>query len=136
MAETIKKSPRKYRNIDFFQILKYRLPAPGKVSIMHRVSGVLLFLSLPFSLYLFEQSLTSEISFSVLKGLASHWLAKCVFLLLSWAFLFHFVAGLRHLLMDVHVISTKLVAVKSAKTVLFVSTLLTVVVALKLFGVF
>ncbi len=136
MAETIKKSPRKYRNIDFFQILKYRLPAPGKVSIMHRVSGVLLFLSLPLSLYLFEQSLTSEISFSVLKGLASHWLAKCVFLALSWAFLFHFVAGLRHLLMDVHVISTKLVAVKSAKTVLLVSTLLTIVVALKLFGVF
>ncbi len=136
MAETIKKPPRKFRNIDFFQILKYRMPAPARVSITHRVSGALLFLSLPFTLYLFEQSLTSEISFSVLKGLASHWFAKCLFLLLSWAFLFHFVAGLRHLLMDVHVISTKSVAVKSAKTVLFVTTLLTLVVALKLFGVF
>ncbi len=136
MAEAIKKPQRKFRNISFFQILKYRLPATGKVSILHRASGALLFLSLPFLLYLFEQSLSSEISFNVLKGLASHLLAKFIFLLLAWAFLFHFLAGLRHLLMDLHVGSTRCVAVRTARTVMVGSVLLTIVVALKLFGVF
>ena len=59
-----RKARPQFRNIHISQILQYRLPAPGIVSILHRVSGALMFLlGLPFALYLFEQSITSEISF-------------------------------------------------------------------------
>ncbi len=49
-----------YRNIHVGQLVAYRLPAAGWVSILHRISGALLFLALPFLLYLFDRSLTSE----------------------------------------------------------------------------
>ncbi|EKS70544.1 succinate dehydrogenase, cytochrome b556 subunit, partial [Burkholderia sp. SJ98] len=61
VAEALKKPRPEYRNIGIGQIAKYRLPLAGKVSILHRVSGLLLFVCLPFILYLLDQSLTSEI---------------------------------------------------------------------------
>ncbi len=100
MAEVLKKPRPEYRNIGIAQILKYRLPLAGRVSILHRASGLILFLLLPFALYLFEQSLTSEITFDTLKGIASNIIVKLIVLVLSWAFLFHFCAGVRHLVMD------------------------------------
>lgn len=126
-----------FRNIHVSQIAKYRLPLAGIVSILHRVSGALMFLvGLPFVLYLFQQSLTSEISFESYQTIVSHWFAKIVILGISWAYLHHFCAGVRYLVLDLHVGVEKDASRKSASAVLVVSLLLTLVVALKLFGVF
>lgn len=91
---------------------------------------------LPFILYLFDLSITSEISFAYLAGFASHWFVKLLILALSWAYLHHFCAGVRHLAMDMHMGLSKESAGKSARSVLFVSVPLAVLVAFKLFGGF
>ena len=93
-----------------------------------------MFLLLPFILYLFDLSITSEISFAYLAGFASHWFVKLLILALSWAYLHHFCAGVRHLVMDAHIGLSKEGAAKSARSVFFVSVPLAVLVALKLFG--
>lgn len=136
MSEAAKKSRPQYSNIHITQLVNYRLPLSGLVSILHRVSGFLMFLLLPFVLYLLERSITSEISFDYLRGFASHWFVKLVILALSWAYLHHFIAGIRHLFMDMHVGLSKEGSRNSATTVLAMSLVLTLAVALKLFGVF
>ena len=136
MPEAVKKPRPEFRNIGVAQLAGYRLPLAGKVSILHRLSGGLLFLLLPFALYLFEQSLTSEISFQTLKDFFAHAIVKLIILVLAWAFSFHFFAGLRFLLADTHRFVSKEGGRSTAVVVLVLSTLLTIVIALKLFGVF
>ena len=137
MAEAVKKPRPEFRNIGIGQILTaYRLPLAGRVSILHRVSGGLLFVFLPFLLYLFDQSLTSELSFEVFKGFLSNIIIKLITLVLAWAFLFHFCAGIRHLVMDMHYAVSKEGGKQTSIVVLVVSSLLTIVFALKLFGAF
>jgi succinate dehydrogenase / fumarate reductase cytochrome b subunit len=138
MAEAVKKPRPEFRNIGIGQILTaYRLPLAGRVSILHRVSGGLLFVFLPFLLYLFDQSLTSELSFDVFKGFLSNIIVKLITLVLAWAFLFHFCAGIRHLVMDTnHGAVTKEKGKQTSIIVLVVSSLLTIAFALKLFGAF
>ena len=136
MAEALKKPKPEYRNIGLAQLATYRLPLAGKVSILHRISGLLLFVSLPFLLYLLDQSLTSEISFDTFKGVLSYPLIKIIVLVLAWAFMFHFCAGIRFLLLDTHRAVSKEGGKQTSIVVLAVSSLLTVVVALKLFGAF
>lgn len=125
-----------FRNIHITQLASYRLPLAGLISILHRVSGAILFLLLPFVLYLLEQSLRSEISFEYFKGITSGWLVKCILLGLSWAYLHHFCAGVRHLFMDMHIGIEKDSARHSSVVVLAVSLSLAALVALKLLGVF
>ena len=91
------KSRPEFRNIHVTQILHYKLPPPGMVSILHRMSGAVLFLALPLILWLFDLSLMSELSFERLVEIGSHWLVKLVLLGLIWAFVHHLVAGLRYL---------------------------------------
>ena len=129
-------TPKRFTNIHVTDILRYRLPAAGFVSILHRISGALMFLLLPFILYLFDLSITSEISFAYLAGFASHWFVKLLILAISWAYLHHFCAGVRHLVMDAHIGLSKEGAAKSARSVFLVSVPLTALVALKLFGGF
>ncbi|MGF6773885.1 succinate dehydrogenase / fumarate reductase cytochrome b subunit [Paraburkholderia sp. GAS199] len=138
MAEAVKKPRPEFRNIGIGQILTaYRLPLAGRVSILHRVSGGLLFVFLPFLLYLFDQSLTSELSFEVFKGFLSNIVVKLITLVLAWAFLFHFCAGVRHLVMDTnHNAVTKEKGKSTSIVVLVVSSLLTLAFAAKLFGAF
>ena len=137
MAEAAKKPRPEYRNIGLGQILfAYRLPLAGRVSIGHRISGVLLFLFLPFLLFLFDQSLTSELSFEVFKGFLSNIIIKLIVLVLGWAFLFHFCAGVRHLFMDVHFGLDKDTARRTSLAVFVISLPLAALVGLKLFGVF
>ena len=102
---------------------------------MHRISGALMFLMLPFVLFLFDKSITSEISFEFFRGYVSHPLVKLAILALSWAYLHHFIAGIRHLVMDMHIGLSKHETVKSAWVVLIISGVLTLLVAMKLFGV-
>ena len=102
MTEAVKKPRPEYRNIGIGDItLKYRMPIAARLSILHRVSGALLFLFLPFLLFLFSQILTSELSFEVFRAFLSNIVVKLIVLVLAWAFLFHFCAGVRHLVMDV-----------------------------------
>jgi succinate dehydrogenase / fumarate reductase cytochrome b subunit len=136
MSEAVKKERRQFGVMSFAQAVQYRLPLAGFVSIFHRASGALMFLLLPFILFLLDKSLTSEISFEYLKGFTSHWFVKLVLLALAWGFLHHFCAGVRHLLMDVHMGLDKDSARKSAVGVFAVSLSLTALVALKLFGAF
>ncbi|HVL59455.1 MAG TPA: succinate dehydrogenase, cytochrome b556 subunit [Burkholderiaceae bacterium] len=137
MAELAGKSRPQFRNIHVTQILAYRLPPAGVVSILHRISGALLFLiGIPFALYLFQLSVTSEISFESYRAIVSHWFAKLVLLALIWAIVHHALAGLRHLFTDAHFWLDLAPARVSAIAVLVASVLLTAVLGLRLFGVF
>lgn len=139
MSEAVnnaRKERPQIRNIHITDIVRYRLPMPGMVSIMHRISGAVLFLALPFLLYLFELSIRSEISFAEFGGVISHPFAKLVLVVLAWGYLQHFFAGIRHLVMDTHIGLDKQSARKSAAVVLGLTAITTLLVALKLFGVF
>lgn len=136
MAEAVRKPRPEFRNIGIGQIVTYRLPLAGRVSILHRVSGALLFVFLPFLLYLFDRSLTSELSFEVFKQFLSNIVVKLITLVLAWAFLFHFCAGVRHLLMDMHHSVSKEGGRQTSLVVFVVSSVLTIAFALKLFGAF
>jgi succinate dehydrogenase / fumarate reductase cytochrome b subunit len=132
-----RKARPQYRNIGVSQILSYRLPVAGIVSILHRISGALLFLfGIPFLLYLLQQSLTSELSFMNYSAIVGSVLGKLVLLVLGWAFLHHAIAGIRYLLLDRHVGIEKASSHLSAQIALGVSLLLTLLFALKLFGAF
>lgn len=127
----------RFRNIDVGQIVQYRLPPAGIVSILHRVSGALMFLlGLPLVLFLFQASLGSSASFGGLVAFAAHPLGKLVLLGVIWCYLHHFCAGIRYLLLDLHIGTTKEQARSSALSVLAVSLALTLLCALKLFGAF
>jgi succinate dehydrogenase / fumarate reductase cytochrome b subunit len=136
MSELTQVDRKVYRNLSLSQLLIYRLPLAGKLSILHRISGAALFLFLPFLLYLFRKSLTSEISFHLFRNIVGLWYVKIVILGLTWAFLHHLIAGVRYLVMDLHVGLDKDVAFKSSIVVFAISLPLTLLVALKLFGAF
>jgi len=140
MSEAVKelaKSDRpQFRNIHVTQLANYRLPLAGLVSILHRISGLFMFLLLPFILFLLDRSLTSESTFEYFRILTSGWFIKLVILALSWSYLHHFCAGVRHLVMDMHIGLDKDAARQSSVVVLAVSLVLAVLVALKLFGAF
>lgn len=125
-----------HRNIHISQIVAYRLPPSGIVSILHRISGALLFLLLPFVLWLFDKSLTSTISFDTMKSVVSNFFVKIVLLAIIWAYLHHFVAGIRHLFLDVHIGVEKVSGQQTALAVLVVSLVLWLAFALKTFGAF
>jgi succinate dehydrogenase / fumarate reductase cytochrome b subunit len=142
MADIPKARPV-YRNIHVSQIMKYRLPPAGIVSILHRISGALMFVLLPFIVWLFDTSLTSEISYDRFTsafvagiGFVPAFFVKLVVLALLWAYLHHFIAGVRHLWMDM----THSVAIaqgrNSAIFTLATSLVLTVVLGAKLFGLY
>jgi succinate dehydrogenase / fumarate reductase cytochrome b subunit len=83
-------------------LMSIRFPMPAIVSILHRMSGVVLFLLIPFVLWLLDNSLSSQSSFQTLRDNLSTPLAKCIVWLFLAPFLYHFVAGMRHLLMDLN----------------------------------
>jgi succinate dehydrogenase / fumarate reductase cytochrome b subunit len=112
------------------------MPLAAYISILHRISGFVIFLMLPVLLYLLDQSLLSEDTYMYLKGFLEPWYAKVVLLGLSWAYLHHFCAGIRHLVMDLHIGLDKDSARRSAVGVFAVSLPLAALVAFKLFGAF
>jgi succinate dehydrogenase / fumarate reductase cytochrome b subunit len=116
----------------FLHLTEIRLPLPGIVSILHRISGAGLFLFLPFLLYLFSASLTSPESFEAYRETVSHPLVKLVLLGLLWAYLHHFCAGIRFLLLDMHKGLELAAARNSSRIVLAVSLALTLVLGVKL----
>ena len=87
------------KNLNLFTI---RLPINAVVSILHRASGMALFIALPLILLAFQYSVSSQETYATLAELLNHWFFKLVLTGLSWAFFHHFYAGLRHLLQDIH----------------------------------
>jgi succinate dehydrogenase / fumarate reductase, cytochrome b subunit len=144
MAET--KTPKRpeFRNIHVTDIVSYRLPPAGIVSILHRISGVVMFLLLPFVVWLFDTSVTSESSYDKFAsvfvagcadGLVPGWIFKLIALSLIWAYLHHFIAGVRHLLMDLnHDAVTKSSGHNTALVTLVLSIALTAALGARLFG--
>jgi len=119
---------------------QYKLPPAAVVSILHRVSGILMFVLLPFIIWMFDTSLTSEITYSQFTsvfvggvGFLPGWFFKLVVLGLIWAYLHHFIAGLRHLWMDATHAVSKEFGRSSALFTLGLSILLTLALGFKLF---
>lgn len=130
-------APRpRYRNIGPGDLRNYCLPVPGVVSILHRISGLLLFLCLPLLLWLFEQSVSSERSFETYLGFFHRPLGKLVLLALGWALMHHLCAGVRFLFLDLHVGAARPAARRSAWIVIAASLVLTLALAALIFGVF
>jgi len=145
LAKSSRPPRREFRNINALSDLpSYRMPPAAIVSILHRISGVVMFLLMPFIIWMFDTSLSSEISFARFKGAFNEglgfvpgWFLKLVALALIWAYLHHFIAGLRHIWMDIsHSAVTKEFGKSSALFTLAVSIVLTVVLGLKLFGAY
>lgn len=132
-----------YRNIQFWNIVAYRLPPAGIVSLLHRLSGALVLVLLPLCLWLFEKSVSSAASFGDVTrlfdsglGLLPGWVFKVAIWLLSCGYITHFTAGVRHLWMDAsHRVSAEQ-GRRSALLVLGISTLLCLLVGAKILGLY
>jgi succinate dehydrogenase / fumarate reductase cytochrome b subunit len=117
----------------YLNLPRIRLPLPGIVSILHRISGALLFLiGIPLLLAGVACSLASPESYAQLTAVAAHPLAKLMLLGFAWAYLHHFFAGIRYLLLDVHQGIELAPARRSSVIVLVVSLALTLVVGVRL----
>ncbi len=132
-----------FTNIHVTQIVSYRLPPAGIVSILHRISGVVMFLLLPFVVWMLDNSLSSEISYDAFTNVfvagavgLPGWFVKLVTLGLIWAYLHHFIAGVRHLWMDATHSVSKAQGHSSAVITLALSVLLTLALGAKLFGLY
>jgi succinate dehydrogenase / fumarate reductase, cytochrome b subunit len=127
VSSTVAKSRPKHLNL-----IKIRLPVPGIISIMHRVSGAVLFLMLPLLLWLFQSSLQSPESYAALHAVIAHPLMKLVLLGLLWGYLHHLLAGVRHLFLDLHMGAELETARASAIVVLAAGIILTLAVGVRL----
>jgi len=125
-----------YRNIHISQIVSYRLPLAGLVSILHRVSGAVMFLALPLVLWAFDDSLRSADIHAAIAQFLSHWFVKLILLGLFWALMHHLVAGVRHLWMDAFHAVSKAQGLQLALITFAVSLGLTALFGLKLLGVY
>jgi succinate dehydrogenase / fumarate reductase, cytochrome b subunit len=137
MSEITRQRPGTMRLVD---ALQYRLPLAGVVSILHRASGALMFVLMPFIIWMFDASLSSEITYSQFValfiggvGFVPGWFFKLVVLALIWAYLHHFIAGVRHLWMDATHSVSKEFGRSSAVVTLAASAALTLAFGLKLF---
>jgi len=162
LATSAAKKRPEFRNINAFKDLpSYRWPMAAIVSGMHRASGLIMFLLLPFIIWMLDTSISSEISFAKFKALFNigsnfswssflfwnfaqpvgftlpGWIFKLVALALIWAYLHHFIAGLRHLWMDTHHGAvSKEFGKSSAIVTMALSIGLTLVLGAKLFDLY
>ncbi|MFZ3175010.1 MAG: succinate dehydrogenase, cytochrome b556 subunit [Thiobacillus sp.] len=118
----------------YLNLLRIHLPLPGWVSILHRVSGVLLFAALPLGVWALSVSLADEAGFQRIADRVTHPLAKSVLLLLIWAFVHHLLAGLRHLALDVHWGVELRHARQTGSAVLLATGLITLLAAWRLYA--
>jgi succinate dehydrogenase / fumarate reductase cytochrome b subunit len=127
VSSTVAKPRPKHLNL-----MKIRLPVPGIISIMHRISGVALFLMLPLLLWLFQTSLQSPESYAMLHKVIGHPLMKLLLLGLLWGYLHHLFAGVRHLFLDLHIGAELEAARASSIVVLAAGIILTLAVGVRL----
>ena len=141
MAQSAARARARPGTMRLIDALGYRLPVAGWVSILHRASGALMFALLPFVVWLFDVTLSSEASYERFTaayaagiGWFPAWAVKLVTLALIWAYLHHAIAGLRHLWMDVTHSVTLEQGRNSAIATLAISIFLTLGLMGKLFG--
>ena len=138
-----KKRPE-FRNINAFKDLPtYRLPVAGIVSILHRISGFIMFLLMPFIIWMFDTSVSSEFSFARFTSAFNNGIGfvpgvyiKLVALALIWAYTHHLIAGLRHIRMDIFHTVSKEDGRSTALITLALSVVLTAALGAKLFGLY
>lgn len=116
----------------FLEIPNIRLPIPGIVSILHRISGVVLFVMLPVLLYLLSGTLSRESAFETYRAIVSNPLVKLILIGVLWAYLHHLLAGVRFLLLDAHKGLELNTARNTAKLVFTAALVLTVVLGVLL----
>jgi succinate dehydrogenase / fumarate reductase cytochrome b subunit len=112
----------------FLDLWRIRLPVPGVVSILHRVSGVLMVLSIPVFTALFAQALSSPDGFAAAAAFVGNPLVKLVLLVMAWALLHHLFAGIRYLVIDLGWGVDRPTARKTAWSVLGGALFVTIVV--------
>ncbi len=113
-------------------LLRISLPLPAKVSILHRVSGALLFLALPVLIEQLDQSLDSAETYAAAVAFFDLPLVKLAVLVLVWSYAHHFCAGIRYLLLDLHIGLDRIPANRSAMIVMVASLALTALVGVQL----
>lgn len=116
----------------YLDLFRIRLPLPGLVSILHRVSGTALFVFAWALLYLLQESLRSPESHAHFHALIGHWLMKLFLIGMLWSFLHHFFAGLRHLLLDIQIAGDLGPARATSLAVLAISLALTAMLGVML----
>jgi succinate dehydrogenase / fumarate reductase cytochrome b subunit len=127
MTTAVKRRPK------HLDLLKIRLPIPGIVSILHRISGAVLFvLFIPLGLLALQGSLASEQGFSTWTGLFATPVVKLILVGFIWAWAHHFLAGIRYLLLDIHIGIELQPARFSSKIVIVLSLAITLLLAIKL----
>jgi succinate dehydrogenase / fumarate reductase cytochrome b subunit len=132
MMSVADSSPPKPRPV-YLNLVAIRLPIPGIVSILHRASGAVLFVFvLPLMLCAVQASLASPESFAAFKAALAHPLAKLAAIGFVLAYLHHFCAGIRYLLIDAHVGDDLAPARRSSAAVIAVSVALTLIVGVRL----
>ena len=120
-----------YRNINVADLARYRLPLPGIVSILHRISGALLFLFIPLLLWLLQASANPDAT--AYRAIYGNPLVKLAVFVLLWSVLHHLCAGIRYLIIDVsHAASDLKPARQSSAIVLIVSIALSMIIGAKL----
>jgi len=142
LSTSVRPKRPEFRNLNAFKDLpSYRWPLASLVSGMHRASGLILFLMMPFIIWMFDTSVSSETSFARFTSVFSNGvgfvpgvLMKLVALGLIWAYLHHFIAGLRHITMDIYHTVSKEQGRKTAVLTLVFSLSLTALFGAKLFG--
>ncbi|HSH53710.1 MAG TPA: succinate dehydrogenase, cytochrome b556 subunit [Methylotenera sp.] len=117
------------KNLNLFTI---RMPINALVSILHRVTGCVLFLTLPLLLLLLQMTLSSAEHYQTVLNILNSPFSKLMLFGLAWAFFHHFFAGIRHLAMDVHWMTTLMKARLTSKVVLALGVLATLAMAIKL----
>jgi len=116
----------------YLNLVQIRLPLPGFVSILHRVSGALLFVSAVWMLFMLDRSLSSEAGFESVRRYTAFPLVKITLLGLIWAYCHHFCAGIRYLFLDLDKGVDLPTARKTSVAVLVVSLALTAFLGAKL----
>jgi succinate dehydrogenase / fumarate reductase cytochrome b subunit len=113
-------------------VLGPKMGITAKVSILHRLSGVILVLAIPLLLYILQQSLTSQQFYSTLYGFSQNISVKILYILILWAFIYHLCSGVRFLFLDIH----QGIEIKTSKitamVVVIISTILTVILGVLL----
>ena len=136
MSDPATRPRPQFRNLNLQMLLTYRQPPAAKTSILHRISGALLVLSLPLVIVpLFGLSITSPESYAGMAAWVGNPLCKLVLLVLIWAYMHHFCAGIRYITLDLHFGNSREASQRSGAIVIGVSLGLTFIFALKLFGV-
>ena len=117
----------------FLNLLKIRLPVTGFISILHRISGMLMFLAIPFSVYLFDLSLQGQEGFNRAVEILQMPILQLISLLLLWSLIHHFFAGIRFLLMDFEIGLDKKQAIQYAWAVFVIEAIVFVFLSVEVF---